>query len=158
MVEADWQKAVAKVNLLQRELDITNADHIALWIEANTIPDEPMSQCISWLAVQIVEAHERALSLMQPEIDRRVAEEKARLLEALRASAPIARTDVVKPVNGKPPYSVVMFKGFRIPFGEIHDIDEAPSADYGSGQAAAFADAINQALLTAFQQENSDDR
>jgi hypothetical protein len=97
-----------------------------------------------------------ALPLMQPEIDRRVAEEKARLLEALRASAPIARTDVVKPVNGKPPYSVVMFKGFRIPFGEIHDIDEAPSADYGSGQAAAFADAINQALLTAFQQENSD--
>ena len=99
-----------------------------------------------------------ALSLMQPEIDRRVVEEKARLLEALRASAPIARTDVVKPVNGKPPYSVVMFKGFRIPFGEIHDIDEAPSADYGSGQAAAFADAINQALLTAFQQENSDGR
>lgn len=105
----------------------------------------------SWM-----EYADAALSLIQPEIDRRVAEEKARLLEALRASAPIARTDVVKPVNGKPPYSVVMFKGFRIPFGEIHDIDEAPSADYGSGQAAAFADAINQALLTAFQQENSD--
>lgn len=85
-----------------------------------------------------------------------VAEEKARLLEALRACAPIARTDVVKPVNGKPPYSVVIFKEFRVPFGEIHDIDEVPPADYGSGQAAAFADAINQAMLAAFQQENSD--
>lgn len=57
-----WMAAVAETNRLQRELDITNADHIALWLEANTIPDEPMSQCISWLAVQIVEAHERAVS------------------------------------------------------------------------------------------------
>lgn len=56
--EADWQKAVAETNRLQRELDITNADHIALWIEANTIPDEPMSQCASWLACRIIEAHE----------------------------------------------------------------------------------------------------
>lgn len=47
---------------LTRELDITNADHIAIWLEANTIPDEPMSQCISWLACRIVEAHEAALS------------------------------------------------------------------------------------------------
>ena len=60
LVEADWQKAVAETNRLQRELDITNADHIALWIEANTIPDEPMSQCASWLACRIVEAHEKA--------------------------------------------------------------------------------------------------
>ena len=79
-----WQKAVAETNRLQRELDITSADHIALWLEANTIPDEPMSQCASWLAVQIVEAHERALFLMQPEIDRRVAEERAKLLGRLR--------------------------------------------------------------------------
>lgn len=56
----NWQKAVAETNRLQRELDITNADHIALWIEANTIPDEPMSQCASWLACRIVEAHEAA--------------------------------------------------------------------------------------------------
>jgi hypothetical protein len=53
---------VAETNRLQRELDITNADHIALWLEANTIPDEPMSQCISWLACRIVEAHERAVT------------------------------------------------------------------------------------------------
>ncbi len=102
------------------------------------------------------EQRRRDIALIEAEIDRRVAEEKARLLEALRACAPIARTDVVKPVNGKPPYSVVIFKEFRVPFGEIHDIDEVPPADYGSGQAAAFADAINQAMLAAFQQENSD--
>lgn len=38
------------------ELDITNADHIALWLETNT--DEPRSR---WLAVQIAEAFERAI-------------------------------------------------------------------------------------------------
>jgi hypothetical protein len=47
---------------LQRELDITNADHIALWLEANSVPDEPMSQSISWLACRLVEAHEAALA------------------------------------------------------------------------------------------------
>lgn len=57
---ADWQRAVAETNRLQRELDITNADHIALWLDANTIPDEPMNQCGSWLACRIVEAHEVA--------------------------------------------------------------------------------------------------
>lgn len=59
---AAWERAVAETNRLQRELNITNADHIALWLEANTIPDEPMSQCISWLACRIVEAHERAVT------------------------------------------------------------------------------------------------
>ena len=57
----NWERAVAETNRLQRDLDITNADHIALWLEANTIPDEPMSQCMGWLAVQIVEAHEAAI-------------------------------------------------------------------------------------------------
>lgn len=61
MQDKTWQAAVAKTNRLQRELDITNADHIALWIEANTIPDEPMNQCASWLACRIIEAHEAAM-------------------------------------------------------------------------------------------------
>lgn len=60
MADKAWKVAVAETNRLQRELDITNADHTALWLEANTIPDEPMSQCMGWLAVQIVEAYERA--------------------------------------------------------------------------------------------------
>jgi hypothetical protein len=58
-----WESALAETNRLQRELDITNADHIALWLEANTIPDETMSQCISWLACRIVEAHEAASAI-----------------------------------------------------------------------------------------------
>ena len=57
----NWESAVAETNRLQQELDITNADHIALWLEANTIPSEPMNQCASWLACRIVEAHERAV-------------------------------------------------------------------------------------------------
>ena len=39
------------------ELNITNADHIALWLETNT--EEPR---IGWLAVQIAEAYERTIS------------------------------------------------------------------------------------------------
>lgn len=69
VVELDWatafEKAAAKTARLEQELNIANADHIALWLEANTIPDEPMSQCISWLACRIVEAHERAIAAMQ---------------------------------------------------------------------------------------------
>lgn len=57
-----YETAATETQRLQRELDITNADHIALWLEANTIPDEPMSQCISWLACRIIEAHEAALA------------------------------------------------------------------------------------------------
>lgn len=58
---------------LVERLDISNADHIALWIEANTIPDEPMNQCASWLACRIVEAHEAALAQLQAENERRDA-------------------------------------------------------------------------------------
>lgn len=40
---------------LSRELDITNADHVALWLEANL-----GDASLGWLAVRIVEAHEAA--------------------------------------------------------------------------------------------------
>lgn len=57
MAEGEWDRAAAEVDRLQRELDITNADHIALWLEAN-MHDSPLG----WLACRIVEAHERATS------------------------------------------------------------------------------------------------
>lgn len=47
---------------LSRELDITNADHVALWLEAN-IGDASLA----YLAVRIVEAHEAAKS--EPVVD-----------------------------------------------------------------------------------------
>lgn len=87
----DLAHAAAEVERLQRELDITNADHIALWLEANTIPDEPMSQCMSWLACRVVEAHEAAEQSSKAEIERlqaRVAEVEAELdLAAMIAAA-----------------------------------------------------------------------
>lgn len=55
--------ANAKVEHLQRELDITNADHIALWLEANDPYDSD-----AWLAVQIVEAFERAINRKSAEL------------------------------------------------------------------------------------------
>ena len=37
-----------------RELDITNADHITLWLDSS----KPLDASISWLACRIIEAHE----------------------------------------------------------------------------------------------------
>ncbi|MCK0531489.1 hypothetical protein [Sphingobium agri] len=48
--------ANAKTDRLTRELDITNADHIALWLEANMADSS-----LAWLACRIVEAHEAAI-------------------------------------------------------------------------------------------------
>lgn len=72
--------AKAETDRLERELDITNADHIALWLEANVIPHDALRLCQGWLAVQIVEAHERALR--QPPSDA-MREENERLRTAL---------------------------------------------------------------------------
>lgn len=55
--------ASAEVERLGRDLDITNADHIALWLEANF--DDDMG--LSTLAVRIVDAHERAIATRAPE-------------------------------------------------------------------------------------------
>lgn len=51
------EKARKAVERYCAELDITNADHIALWLETNT--EEPR---IAWLAVQISDAFDRAIS------------------------------------------------------------------------------------------------
>jgi hypothetical protein len=54
--EAMIAHAAEETERLSRELDITNAYHIALWLEAN-MQDSPLG----WLACRIVEAHEAAL-------------------------------------------------------------------------------------------------
>lgn len=52
----DIASAAEFVDHLARELDITNADHIALWLESNAEDNS-----IEWLACRIVEAHEAVL-------------------------------------------------------------------------------------------------
>jgi hypothetical protein len=74
------EAAARAIARLSRELDITNADHIALWIEANTILDEPMNQCASWLACRIVEAHEAAAPALMEEGARLALEAAAELI------------------------------------------------------------------------------
>ena len=55
-------EAARKVFILERELDITNADHIALYLEAN----KPLDSNVSWLACRIIEAHEvRTMPLLE---------------------------------------------------------------------------------------------
>lgn len=51
-----YRAAAQQVARRQSELDITNADHIALWLEEN-LPDASLA----YLACRIVEAHEAAL-------------------------------------------------------------------------------------------------
>lgn len=48
------------VERFSRELDITNADHIALWLEENLPEIRGEDFSIPWLACRIVEAYERA--------------------------------------------------------------------------------------------------
>ena len=62
ITRAGIEAATAETERLRLELDITNADHIALWLEENVIPHDALRLCQSWLAVQIVEAHERDLA------------------------------------------------------------------------------------------------
>lgn len=47
--------AQSEIERLTRELNITNADHVAIWLEAN-MHESPLG----WLACRIVEAHEQA--------------------------------------------------------------------------------------------------
>lgn len=51
------EAANAETERLQRELDITNVSHIALWLEAN----DPY-EGDAWLACQIADAYDRALA------------------------------------------------------------------------------------------------
>lgn len=56
--------ASAKVERLSRELDIANADHIALWLDENMADSSH-----AWLACRIVEAHEAAIRTLTKERD-----------------------------------------------------------------------------------------
>lgn len=49
--------AQIEVARLTHELDITNADHIALWLEANMD-----NSSLTWLACRIIEAHEAIIT------------------------------------------------------------------------------------------------
>lgn len=68
MSEAGTAKAHAEIERLCRELDITNADHIVLWLEHNAF-----DSTIGWLACRIIEAHEQEMALVRLERDRLLA-------------------------------------------------------------------------------------
>ena len=61
--------AHAETERLSREMDITNADHVALWLEANDPYDGD-----AWLAIQIIEAHERATAPLHARVQELEAE------------------------------------------------------------------------------------
>ena len=94
------ERATAETERLQRELNIANADHIALWLEAN-LPDAS----IGWLACRIVEAHEQVMALALKEAD---SKNEAQLHEwnnaearATAAEAKVAAlTEAVEPFAG----------------------------------------------------------
>lgn len=58
-------RANAYVRHLQQNLNIANADHIALWLEEHLDDDTG----IGWLACRIVEAHEDATRALSAEVE-----------------------------------------------------------------------------------------
>ncbi len=50
--------ATAETERLSHELDISNADHVALWLESNI-----SNSTLAWLAASITAAHEQAAML-----------------------------------------------------------------------------------------------
>jgi len=64
-----WQSAVEETDRLERELDLTNVDHIALWLEANAI-SPPLTHQLGWVACRIAEAYEAQVAKLQADGDK----------------------------------------------------------------------------------------
>lgn len=126
----DWREHL--LNLLKRSreyvTDSLEAHEHTDGRELLAEVDEALGRDAEYCYIKTMQT-DTALSLIQPEIDRRVAEEKARLLEALR-----------EPSEG------MAFAGANADAVEIHDADSA----------TLYPCRVWQAMLTAFQQENSD--
>lgn len=73
MTEEQIVAAHVETERLTRELDITNADHIALWLEANMADSS-----LAWLACRIVEAHEQAMAAPQAETGQSMTDDQIR--------------------------------------------------------------------------------
>lgn len=63
------ERAILETQRLCNELDITNADHIVLWLETNFNPDY-----LSYVACQIVDAHEAVIVAAERRSMERAAE------------------------------------------------------------------------------------
>lgn len=81
ITQADFEDAARRTAILERELDITNADHIALWLEAS----RPLDNAISWLACRIIEAHEIEIAKAVRAAEARAREEGAKAMQAKAA-------------------------------------------------------------------------
>lgn len=86
------ERANAHVAHLQANLDITNADHIALWLEEHLNDDTGLG----WLACRIVEAHERStqtsanrITSLEEEISRLKSEDYKSFTDGMEAAAQI---------------------------------------------------------------------
>ena len=64
-----WQSAVEETDRLERELDLTNVDHVALWLEANAI-SPPLTHQLGWVACRITEAYEAQIAKLQADGDK----------------------------------------------------------------------------------------
>jgi hypothetical protein len=134
--------ANAKVERLQRELDITNADHIALWLEANDPYDSD-----AWLAVQIVEAFERAINLKSAELGAL----EPMVQRSIMASAKLGAW--LSAALEDPNVCVEMKADIR----EWFSAGEPPLAQIARHRTQALADAAAEAEPVAWMYSNADD-
>ena len=84
ITQADIERATAETERLQRELDITNPDHIILWLEAQA-DGAPIDDFPAWFACRIVEAHEAAVAELRAE-NERLRKEQAILIKVMDAA------------------------------------------------------------------------
>ena len=68
-----------EVERLSHELDITNADHIALWLSEN-------DEHVSWMACRIIEAHEAVVAQAALDARRQADTERDAALAQLRVA------------------------------------------------------------------------
>lgn len=83
------ERASKAVERLCTELDITDADHIALWLEGNAL-----GSTFAWLAVRIVEAHERVITRERIAAAEAMREACADHLGKLAAETPLGHENI----------------------------------------------------------------
>lgn len=107
------EAANAETERLQRELDITNADHIALWLEAN----DPY-EGDAWLACQIADAYDRAIARFNS---------YDRLVEALKRLSDERTLQTTIPEGPWTPEMVAEFQSKEV--GHMRDLARAALGD-----------------------------
>jgi len=129
-----------KVARLQCELDITNTDHIALWLEAN----DPY-EGDAWLAVQIADAYDRAIARTAHEATKEAIKRQAAAVRTLQASE-ATEINILRKERHKAHEAIKTLESERAANALLTDELEATKAELQALREAIPADVWNAAV------------